>query len=81
MNNFPRDDLTGKEGYGYGGGHQYCGSSVTGHYLYAPRSYLLGGMPIVVLPQSRKETYTGWDDIFGKIFTSGFLLVCFLLIG
>ena len=72
MNNPPRSNLEGKEGYGYGGGCQYCGSSGTGHRSCAPRSSLLGGMSTVGLPQSHKETYTGWDDIVGKISTSGF---------
>ena len=73
MNNFPRDDMEGKEGYGYDGGRQYSSSYGTGHCSCAPRSSLLGGMPTVGLLQSRKETYTEWYAIVGKISSSGFL--------
>ena len=64
--------MAGKEGYGYGGGCQYCGSSGTGHHSCSLYSSILGGMPTTVLPQSRKESYTGWDNIVGNIYTSGF---------
>ena len=71
VNNFPCDDLTGKEGYGYGGGCQYRGSSGTSHHSCDPSSYLFVGMPNVGLSQSCKETYTGWYNIVGNISTSG----------
>ena len=74
MKNLPRDDLTGKEGYGYSGGRRYHGSSGTGHRSCATHYSLLGGMSTVVLPQYHKETYTRWDNIVGKIYTSGFFL-------
>ena len=80
VKNSPHDDLTGKEGYSYGGGFQYCGSSGTGHCYCSPRYSLLGGIPTVGLPQSRKDTYTGWDDIVGKISTSRFFLYVFNII-
>ena len=78
--NFSRDDLTGKEGYGYGNGRQYCGYSGTIHCYSDPCYYLLGGMPTEELPQYLKKTYTGWDNIVGKISTSGFFWYVFYLI-
>ena len=71
--NSPPHDMTGKDGYSYGGGRQYCSTSGTLHCSCAPHSSLLGGIPNAVLPQSHKETHTGWNDIVGKISTS----VCF----
>ena len=55
MKNFVRDNMTGKEGYGYGGGRQYHGFSGTNNHSFAPCSYLLGGMKTVVLTKSRKD--------------------------
>ena len=72
MKNTPHADLMGKDGYVYSGVHQYHGSSGNGHFSCDPCSYLLGGMPTAGLTQSCKDTYTGWDDIVGKIFTSVF---------
>ena len=80
VNNFPRDNLTDKEGYRYGGGPQYCSSSGACHRPCAPNSSLLGGMPTEGLPQSPKDVYTGWDDIVGKISTGGFFLHVFYVI-
>ena len=72
MKNPPHINMTGKEGYGYGGGHKYCGSSGTGHCSCAPHSSLFCGIQTAGLPQSRKETYTKYDDIVGNISASGF---------
>ena len=83
MKNSPRGDMTVKEGYGYGSSRQYHGSSGTGHRSCASCSSLLGGMPAAGLLQSRKETYNGWDDVVGKIYTSvffGMFLASFLLL-
>ena len=77
VNNFPRDDMTGKEGHGYGGGRQYRGPYGTGHSSCAPNYYLLGGIPTAELPHYCKETFTAWGDIVGKIFTSGFFRYVF----
>ena len=77
MNNFPPDNLMGKEGYFYGVGCQHHGSSGTGHCSCDTCSYILGGMPTLRLPQSHKETYTGWDNKSGKISTSGLLQYIF----
>ena len=79
VNNPPRNNLTGKEGYGYSGGCQYHGYSGTVHRSCAPIYSILGGMPTEELPQSRKENYTGWDNIVGNISAGGFL-VCFYII-
>ena len=80
VNNFLRNDLTGMKVYGYGGGHQYRGSSGTGHCYCPPRYYLLGGTPTSGLIQSRQETYSGWDNIVGKISTNGFFRYVFNVI-
>ena len=77
VNNLPCDDLTGNEGCGYGGSCQYRGSSGTGHSSCDPSSSLLVGMPNVGLSQSCKETYTGWDNMIGKISTSRFFVMFF----
>ena len=80
VKNLPRDDLTGKEGYGYGGGRQYCGSSGTGHSYCDTGSSILGGITTAGLTQSHRETYNGWDYIVGKISTSGFFSMFFYVI-
>ena len=72
VKNLPHGDLTDKERYGYGDGFKYCSSSGTGHRFCATRSSLSGGMLTAGLTQSCKETYTGWDDIVGKILLAGF---------
>ena len=72
MKNFLCDDLPGKEGYGYDSGCQYCGSSGTGHRSCDHIYSLLGGITTSGLTQSQKETYTGWEDIVGNIYTGGF---------
>ena len=77
MNNFPRNNLMGKEGYCYGVGCQHHGSSGTGNCYYDTCSCQLGGMPTLGLPQSHKEIYTGWDNKAGKISTSGLLQYIF----
>ena len=83
VNKPPRGNLTGKEGYGYGVGPQYHSYSGTSNRSCAPHFSILGGMPTARLPQSRKETYTGWDDIVGNISTRGlfwYVFVSFLLL-
>ena len=72
IKNSTRDNLTGKGGYGYGNGRQYCGSFGTVHCSCAPCYSLLGGIPTKILPQSCKGNYTGWYNIVGNIYTSGF---------
>ena len=54
MKNFVHDNMTGKEGYVYGGSRQYHGFSGIGNCSFDSCSYLLGGMKTVVLTKSRK---------------------------